>query len=197
MERRYLKSEAIIFQRKDSFIMKKDLFYILAFAGGASVGSLVTWKVIQEKYRKYANEEIISVKTAFNQIKNAKEPDSEDIIEKEKEQYVNTVSSLGYKSTTKKKGGKKMKPYIKVISPDEYGEDVTYEFRTLTYYQDEVLTDEYDNIVDHINDTVGEESLDHFGEYEEDSVFVQNDNLKTYYEILLDTRNFADINPPD
>ena len=86
-----------------------------------------------------------------------------------------------------------MKPYV--ISPDEFGEmeDEDYDKVSFTYYADGVLADEYDEIVENIDEIIGEESLTHFGEYEDDSVFVRNDKLKCDYEILLDQRNYSDI----
>ena len=48
-----------------------------------------------------------------------------------------------------------------------------------------MLTDTYDNVIEDVEGTVGKKSLKHFGEYEEDSVFVRNDDLETDYEILL------------
>ena len=48
-------------------------------------------------------------------------------------------------------------------------------------------------VVDDVEEIVGEESLTHFGEYEDDSVFVRNDRLKCDYEILLDQRNYSDV----
>ena len=44
-----------------------------------------------------------------------------------------------------------------------------------------------------MDEIVGKESLNHFGEYEDDSVFVRNDRLKRDYEILLDQRNYSDV----
>ena len=36
------------------------------------------------------------------------------------------------------------------------------------------------------------DALDHFGEYEDDSVFVRNDRYKCNYEILKDVRTFEE-----
>ena len=46
---------------------------------------------------------------------------------------------------------------------------------------------------DEIEETIGKDSLTHFGEYEDDSVFVRNDRLKVDYEILMDQRGYADV----
>lgn len=44
-----------------------------------------------------------------------------------------------------------------------------------------------------IEDTVGEDFAEHFGEYEDDSVFIRNDRLRCDYEILRDNRSFSDV----
>ena len=85
----------------------------------------------------------------------------------------------------------KIKPYV--IPPDEFDELDGYEVISLTYYADGVLTDDYNEPVEDVENTVGSDSLTHFGEYEDDSVFVRNDNLKVDYEILADMRKYSDV----
>ena len=80
------------------------------------------------------------------------------------------------------------RPYV--ISPDEFGEKDGYENVTLTYYADGVLTDYFDNVISNVDEVVGFDSLDHFGEYEDDAVFVRNEKMETDYEILRDLRDF-------
>jgi hypothetical protein len=63
----------------------------------------------------------------------------------------------------------------------------------LTYYSDGVLTDENDEVLEDVEDIIGIDSLNHFGEYEEDSVYVRNDEKLCDYEILLDNRNYSDV----
>ena len=82
-------------------------------------------------------------------------------------------------------------PYI--ISPEEFGAFDDYETISLTYYEDQILADDDDELVDDIEDIVGFDSLTHFGEYEDDSVFVRNDRLKCDYEILMDHRKYSDV----
>ena len=84
-----------------------------------------------------------------------------------------------------------MKPYV--ISPEEFGEFEDYERISLSYYADQILADEDDEKVEDVDNVVGLESLIHFGEFEDDSVFVRNDRLKCDYEILLDQRTYSDI----
>lgn len=83
------------------------------------------------------------------------------------------------------------KPYV--ISPEEFGEMEGYLQCSLTYYMDGVLTDEDDHIIDDADDIVGVDFYKHFGEYEDDSVFVRNDGKKHDYEILKDFRSYSDV----
>lgn len=79
-----------------------------------------------------------------------------------------------------------------VIDPNDFGEFEDYGRIFLTYYADGILADENDDILDDsdIDNSVGLDFEDHFGEYEEDSVHIRNDRLKCDYEILADIRTF-------
>lgn len=182
---------------------------IFAFSIGAALGSVVTLKVVKNKYERIANEEIKSMKGYFDKKynkynvddKDEPNPKTEEAIDSvDFDEYESTLTDLGYTSheeTEEQKGGMKSmndkpndKPYV--IEPDEFGDIDEYETVSLTYYADKVLADE-DNLVIHdVEEFVGYESLEHFGEYEEDSVFVRNDKHKTDYEILLDERKYAE-----
>ena len=84
------------------------------------------------------------------------------------------------------------KPYI--IGPDDFGEEYDYETTTLTYYADGVLEDDYYVVIDkeEVDDMVGLDSFNHFGEYEKDTVFVRNERLKTDFEIQRDLRKYSE-----
>ena len=110
--------------------------------------------------------------------------------------YNSIIQKEGYTNYSRSVEEKKGDPFVEkpyVISPEEFGEFEEYEKISLTYYADQVLTDENNEEVDDVEEIVGEESLTHFGEYEDDSVFVRNDRLKCDYEILLDQRNYSDV----
>jgi hypothetical protein len=85
-------------------------------------------------------------------------------------------------------------PYI--IAPEQFGEDDDYERISLTYYANGVLVDDIDEVLndEDVEASVGLESLNHFGEYEEDSVYVRNDSRKCDYEILLDQSDWLGSN---
>lgn len=183
---------------------------ILAFISGAAIGSLVTWKLIESKYKQIAEEEIESVKEVFSRKTNEKEVEEENHKIEQKEikikekpslkEYSTILQEQGYfdysTNTIKYKNNKEVdkevkKPYV--ISPDDFGEIDDYDTISLTYYSDGILTDDLDDPIDDVDSIVGIESLSRFGEYEDDSVFVRNDDMHTDYEILLDVRNYSDV----
>lgn len=81
-------------------------------------------------------------------------------------------------------------PYV--ISPEEFGDMDDYDEISLTYYSDGFLVDDNDELLDakEIEDAIGWDALDRFGEYEDDSVHVRNDRRKCDYEILRDSRKY-------
>jgi hypothetical protein len=185
----------------------------MMFIFGAAVGSVVTWQYTKKKYEQIAQEEIDSVKETFSKLKEVKNKDNESdennnvrtIVERAKDkpsivEYAAKLRKQGYinysntDSLFEEEVDENMindKPYV--ISPDEFGELDDYDTISLTYYADQVLVDEDDELVEDIEETVGFESLNAFGEYEDDSVFVRNDRLKCDYEILLDQRKYSDV----
>lgn len=172
---------------------------VIIFTVGAAIGSAVTWKIVKDRYEQIANEEIESVKEMYGRSDKTDDISTEDeLSEEDKKTYNEEVSRLNYSafSGSEEKGDKEVsKPYV--IKPDEFGNEYEYDAVSLNYYADGILTDDFDNIIEDVDGTVGEESLNHFGEYEEDSVFVRNDKYKTDYEILRDNRNFSDVYKSD
>ena len=175
--------------------MNNTVTNIIMFAAGAVVASAVTWKIAKTKYEQIAKEEISEVKEYYrNKAENEhrEEPTPRVTIEKpDLAEYAKKLDDLSYKADvyTSEEGEPVMKGRPYVISPDEFGEG-DYQTISLTYYADRILTDELDNVIEDVDDMVGYDSLTHFGEYEDDSVFVRNDKHEADYEILLDTRSY-------
>ena len=182
--------------------MSNTLRNFFIFAVGAAIGSAATWYFVKTKYERIANEEIESVKEAFapKKSESKEEPKSDsthDMVTYEKmlgnlnytnyTEVTNDNDEKGVEEMTEKKKG----PYV--ISPDEFGNIPEYDAVSLNYYSDGVLANDWDEIIEDVDDVVGEESLTHFGEYEADSVFVRNDDAATDYEILRDLRNYWDV----
>lgn len=84
-------------------------------------------------------------------------------------------------------------PYT--ISPDQFvNEQPFFDKITLEYYDDGILCEEIsDEIIDDISGTIGMESLNKFGEYEEDVVYIRNERISTDYEVIRQHRPFAII----
>jgi len=83
-------------------------------------------------------------------------------------------------------------PYV--ITPEEYA-DSDYDVQTLNYYADGVLADDQYNVIKDIKNTVGDKTLDKFGLYLEDVLYVRNERYRIDYEILLDEREFKKVAP--
>ena len=113
------------------------------------------------------------------------EPKNEQEIKNSKEKpYTIPLEELGDFEEYKRIFSKE-KPYI--IPPEEFGDFEEYERITLKFNQNSMLlTDDCGDLVDDPADIVGKDFFYHFGEYEDDSVYVRNDRMKCDYEILLD-----------
>lgn len=195
--------------------MNKNITTILTFLLGAAAGSAATWYLLKNKYEQIAQEEIESVKEVYaarysSEDSESVDEESEDIdnlqetIEEKDAQwdrveeaaktlrpkempnlmeYAHKLQELHYADETV--------PYV--IAPEQFDENEDYVTESLIYYRDGVLVDEWDNIIENVDDLIGKESLTHFGEYEDDSVHVRNDLLKTDYEILRVEGNYSDV----
>ena len=181
--------------------MNRTITNAFIFVAGAVAGSLATWKYVETKYKKIAQEEIDSVKEAFSRTddtdekKKAEESGDESKEDPEprrveRVKYTELVSSLGYSD---QEGGTPMVGAIRVIPPHDFGNADGYEIETLTYYADGVLTDDWDHPIEDIDGYVGDDFHTHFGEYEEDAVHIRNDILQKDFEILKDLANFSEI----
>lgn len=171
----------------------------MAFAVGAAAGVAATWKFFEEKYARIAQEEINSVKEVFSKRDKKDDAPKPKPVEEKKETSepifsrsdVKKVSEIidysGYSSSQDEKP-EEPKPYV--IPPEAFGEleEEGYMNVSLTFCSDQVVIDDNNDILEDVNDVIGFESLSHFGEYEDDAVYVRNDKLHCDYEILLDQR---------
>lgn len=182
---------------------------------GAVVGSVVTWKVLRTKYDQILQDEIDSIKEYYkkkNENTELVEEKSEltigqqlkNVVQDRKE-YAKTIEEAGYMDYTQPDEDSEEErippedrlevttdiPYV--ISPEEYGEDERYTQVSLTLYSDAFVADKDGQLIEDVDDIIGMESLTHFGEYEDDSVFVRNEKYHCEYEILLDQRRYTDV----
>ncbi len=155
---------------------------ILIFSLGVAVGAVASWFTAREKYRKIADEEIASVKEVFQRKKK-----EEAELAEENKTYCGLVDTYDTESADDDLAEDKdnsMLPYI--IDPGDYGQNTDNEITVLMWYGNDILTDTYGVNVDDIDNTVGREFIDHFGENPEepDVVYVRNDRLEMDYQIL-------------
>lgn len=180
--------------------MNDKLSSVIIFCGGVFIGGFLTWDFFKTKYEKIANEEIASVKETFEH----REPRSDKNYKVEEElkgndAYINIIDSNSYRNysntaiETDKKGGtadmELKQPYV--ITPEQYEDNADYTKVSLTWYNDEVLEDDWGNVLDP-DDVIGSDALKTFGQYEKDSVFVRDDDEQIDYEVLLDTRSYKE-----
>lgn len=200
--------------------MNKSIF--VAFVAGAAVGAASAFYYAKKYYEHIAQEEIDSVKAEFayrkkrESIEHVEETErkSEDSEENpgstetldeegkssedtERKQYYNYYAQIlhdnGYAVWSKDINEDAKKDFPYVISPDEYGDIFDYDQIEYTYYADDILADENNDVVTDWQRYMGEDALNHFGEYEEDSIYIRNDMLKTEYAVLLDDRKYVDV----
>lgn len=80
-------------------------------------------------------------------------------------------------------------PYV--ISPDEFGDEPSFNAQPLNYYSDGILSDDWGVELD-IEETIGEDALNHFGEYADDTVYVRNERTEIDYEVTRDPRTYEE-----
>lgn len=170
--------------------MNKGINNFIIFTAGVVIGTLAASRYFKEKYEKISKEEIESVKEVYK-----KKEEQFKTVSKEVEVNKDTKANE-YKNIVSKydKGEIEMRdeigPYV--ILPEEFDEE-GYETISLTYYADGVLADEQNFPIEDIEDTVGNEALNSFGKYEDDSVYVRDDDKGIDYEILLDIRKYSEL----
>lgn len=189
---------------------------LLCFVAGAAIGSVVTWKLIEKKYKDLADEEIESVIETFkNRRPRITKDEVKETVEKvinkwkePKETVEDIVTAEGYSIENEEEIDEDdesnytvnvdnddtvITPYV--IEPERFGEYNEYGTKTLTYYSDNVLTDEIDNPItsEEMVTMIGPDALDHFGEYEDDSVYIRDEMNEMDYEILKSEKKFSEI----
>lgn len=184
--------------------MNSTLSKVLIFAAGAAIGVAASQRYFKTKYERLAKEEIAEVREYYDGCLAEKQDEIDDYStelkaqefadrtaerQREVQAFVDKLNELNYTVD-------KEVPAVsvaRVIDPDEFGENRDYDQVYLTYYADGMLTDEYDVPVEDVDNVVGTDFVNHFGEYGEDLVHVRNDHLESYFEITKDVRNYSDI----
>ena len=169
--------------------MNKTIIGVGVFVVGAAAGFFAGLFAVRSRYQALADEEIASVKEKFREMRPPIEKEKKPK-ETGKKEYADVLKTIGYSPAVK---AEEIKPHV--ISPEEFGGLTGYEEVSLSYYQDGTLTNDEDKPLsdDWIKTNLGGRDIfTHFGEYEDDSVYVRNDNLRVDFEILREVRPYKE-----
>lgn len=162
--------------------MNKLIF--AAFAVGAVLGVIVAWRY--SEHRESEEEE------SFDEECDGTNLDtndfSEESAEEEKAEAQQIAIDEGY---TTEETVSKDEPYV--IPADEFGFFEDFEEITLTYYSDDILTDDQDHIIDDRESIIGRDALSRLTNSDDETVYVRNEKLKADYEICYDYKRFAEV----
>lgn len=158
---------------------------VIGFIIGAVVSGLTTYFATKKKIKAKADEEIEEVRDIYEKmtLEHSKEKKKEEVPVKNYK-----VQAMHHRILTEseKKVEESKKDIPEIIPIESFVEDDDYDKETLIFYEEDgVLTDQYDHVIG-LNETIGEEALNHFGEEEEDIVYVRNNKLMIDYEVILE-----------
>ena len=175
---------------------------------------------VKESLKAYYEEKIEKMQNAKDVTEKAKkepkkEPDKRDDKPKKKNKLMDH-DSINYEQLKedKKNYVQYVKPYsndtaVKEGKPEEVAKSIgapylitavefsegTNAAQTLHWYKDGVLCDDDFNVIADINGTIGIDALNSFGVYQEDAVYVRNENHQVDYEVLLEDDEYNRVAP--
>lgn len=189
-----------------TYVVVKDKFEKIAQEEIDSVKEVFGRRVEKEadkKVEKIAEKEVEKIRKEYNDYssltknytsysKNETEEDDCAQVE-EDDDCANVEDEDGVEIFEVERASNSDRPYV--IDPWDFGGEDGYDTITLNYYADGVLTDDDNNVIEdeEIDDIVGKDFAEHFGEYEKDCVCVRNDRLKTDYEICRDLIEYSTL----
>lgn len=183
----------------------------LIFLVGVGIGTAVTYKLISDKFKQMADDEINDVVEYYKnkekelsektKKKNSRKKDLQEEINEHIENIQESIDDLEveedisdaeFEEKEKIEAEEGVAPYV--ITPEELGNIYGYDVKEWTLYADDVLLDENESVVDDEQNIIGD-ALRHFGEYEDDVVCARNENLQCDYEIVKDSRKYDEVYP--
>lgn len=197
------------------------LFTVGAAIGSAVTWKVVTYKYdrlvqeeidsVKEEYKAmrdvlYSADAVATNKKVKQELQNEVEvDDSEDVFEPSSDEVfeyhkiASNYRSSEENDNDEEEGGMgdpDEPPYVNepyVISPDDFRcSPPGYNAQALDYFANGVLADGWGKVMD-IEETIGEESLSHIGDYEDYVMYVRNDRLEIDYEITFDPRSYDEV----
>lgn len=198
--------------------MRSTLSKILIFTTGAAIGSVVTWKLVSDRYESTMQEEIQAIRDLYandddtDSEEESDESDEED--DNQKEEYEDIVKQNGYvqnsdeeyedvekkpryvqyseKKEEKKEGDEDMHKEPYVIDQDDW-DDTDYEQEEVYCFADGVIANEMDEEIENAEELVGPHAAQWLEESGQDWVYIRNDRLETDFVVLRDIRRYSEV----
>lgn len=188
---------------------------ILLLSLGATIGGITTYIVTRDKYETIMNEEIEEIR---NYYKDKYEKEEQE--ENTKEEKVVVKEKIDYREIVREYVSNQVDEddecedenddhytimesrdltngidfeESKYIESWEFGEQPLYETETIILYSDGVATDDLGDIVDDLDEKIGEDKLRDFIESEDEHLFIRNDILRMDYEIVKDDWKYSEL----
>lgn len=182
---------------------KQIIGKIMIFIGGLAVGALGSYKYLENKFRKLADEEIASVQEyAKRQIQKTDKKAKDDILESqmslinengEIEPYYDVQDIVDVDMLKENQEENLKEPFI--ITMEQFNDEMFhFDKENLTFYErDGVFTNDQDEIMDNINYLIGD-AHHYFGYLPEypDFVYVRNYRVATDFELQRVDASFSD-----
>lgn len=198
--------------------MNKPIIAVVSFLGGATVSYFVCRYFLEKKYDEIAQEGVDQVLDKYkckckeydklveayrkkddrdvaDVIADSNDSDKKEDPKNVKPQENSIDKEPDFIRADYKKISKDYRPSpISIISANEFGENPEYEHVIYTYYKDSVLVDDIGDVVDEgdIDETVGREALRKLESGDDDTVYIQNDTYRMYYEICNSDDSYFD-----
>lgn len=168
-------------------------FIFLGTICGAIIGAAVSYFITTNRCRtNIANEleeEYAEAKAAFE--RKYEKRMGEPVIKKDIEEYKDLVSNYESPIEDSDDISDNVAANIVAITLDEFGTRDDYEQRILYCYDDGIIVDEREYVVDN-NDQIGDiDPRDYFDD-ENESMYIRNDGLKIDFEIIHIEREYND-----
>lgn len=189
--------------------MNKTLLAIGSLIVGGVSGFFIGKFVYAKKYKKISDKEISEVREAyksyFSKKKSVKpapqkpfetrstlqETQPKETVVDHSEKYREEVDQYRTASPVLDRKEQPANSKISILTPDEFRES-SRNYKTLIYYKDGILADTFGNIIKDIDSEVGTDALKTFGLYDDESVYVKNDNNDFDYEIIRSPKTYID-----
>lgn len=189
--------------------MNKTLLAIGSLIVGGVSGFFIGKFVYAKKYKQISDKEISEVREAyksyFSKKKSVKpapqkpfetrstlqETQPKETVVDYSEKYREEADQYRTASPVLDRKEQPANSKISILTPDEFRESYK-NYKTLIYYRDGILADTFGNIIRDIDSEVGPDALKAFGLYDDESVYVKNDNNDFDYEIIRSPKTYID-----